>query len=102
IFFFFQAEDGIRDFHVTGVQTCALPISRTLDILLPRKVSNAKSLEGLSVYQWIKMGMQPIEWRCRPVNSISKEKKPLQTSVRPKCYWQCYPVCMRCTMAQMG
>src|SRR5690606_40402821 len=26
-YFFFQAEDGIRDFHVTGVQTCALPIS---------------------------------------------------------------------------
>src|SRR5690606_39896364 len=26
-FFFFQAEDGIRDFHVTGVETCALPIS---------------------------------------------------------------------------
>src|SRR5690606_39999509 len=29
VFFFFQAEDGIRDFHVTGVQTCALPISQT-------------------------------------------------------------------------
>src|SRR2546430_13741919 len=27
IFFFFQAEDGIRDLTVTGVQTCALPIS---------------------------------------------------------------------------
>src|SRR5690606_39870858 len=27
--FFFQAEGGIRDFHVTGVQTCALPISRS-------------------------------------------------------------------------
>src|SRR5437868_13945486 len=26
-FFFFQAEDGIRDRNVTGVQTCALPIS---------------------------------------------------------------------------
>ena len=26
-FFFFQAEDGIRDYDVTGVQTCALPIS---------------------------------------------------------------------------
>src|SRR5690606_17313168 len=26
LFFFFQADDGIRDFHVTGVQTCALPI----------------------------------------------------------------------------
>src|SRR5687767_15178634 len=30
-FFFFQAEDGIRDKLVTGVQTCALPISRGLD-----------------------------------------------------------------------
>src|SRR2546430_6005307 len=26
VFFFFQAEDGIRDLTVTGVQTCALPI----------------------------------------------------------------------------
>src|SRR5688572_32097273 len=30
-FFFFQAEDGIRDLTVTGVQTCALPISRQRD-----------------------------------------------------------------------
>src|SRR5256885_5460698 len=29
-FFFFQAEDGIRYYKVTGVQTCALPISGTL------------------------------------------------------------------------
>src|SRR6266446_10492013 len=28
LFFFFQAEDGIRDYKVTGVQTCALPILR--------------------------------------------------------------------------
>ena len=26
LYFFFQAEDGIRDYKVTGVQTCALPI----------------------------------------------------------------------------
>src|SRR5215510_16040257 len=32
-FFFFQAEDGIRDGHVTGVQTCALPILRARDVL---------------------------------------------------------------------
>src|SRR5690606_40329726 len=32
-FFFFQAEDGIRDFHVTGVQTCALPISNPPGLL---------------------------------------------------------------------
>src|SRR2546430_1930088 len=29
-FFFFQAEDGIRDLTVTGVQTCALPIASSL------------------------------------------------------------------------
>src|SRR5690606_779491 len=34
-FFFFQAEDGIRDFHVTGVQTCALPISMKRSRSLP-------------------------------------------------------------------
>src|SRR5690349_24299366 len=31
--FFFQAEDGIRDLYVTGVQTCALPISVLLFLL---------------------------------------------------------------------
>src|SRR3989475_858819 len=34
IFFFFQAEDGIRDLTVTGVQTCALPIWFRIKILL--------------------------------------------------------------------
>src|SRR2546430_11759324 len=33
--FFFQAEDGIRDLTVTGVQTCALPISLTVTWYLP-------------------------------------------------------------------
>src|SRR5690625_5721200 len=39
--FFFQAEDGIRDGHVTGVQTCALPIS---DIKISDEVKNAGGL----------------------------------------------------------
>src|SRR5690606_40977349 len=37
-YFFFQAEDGIRYFHVTGVQTCALPIfvkSLVSDVIMP-------------------------------------------------------------------
>src|SRR5207302_6134837 len=38
--FFFQAEDGIRDFHVTGVQTCALPILRSAE------AASAAILEG--------------------------------------------------------
>src|SRR5256885_12206511 len=33
-FFFFQAEDGIRDYKVTGVQTCALPIFQALQALV--------------------------------------------------------------------
>src|SRR5690606_40775092 len=35
--FFFQAEDGIRDFHVTGVQTCALPIYSKASIRNPEE-----------------------------------------------------------------
>src|ERR671926_603299 len=34
LFFFFQAEDGIRDHCVTGVQTCALPISSAQSVRL--------------------------------------------------------------------
>ena len=33
--FFFQAEDGIRDVAVTGVQTCALPIYKIWSKILP-------------------------------------------------------------------
>src|SRR3989454_5267581 len=54
-FFFFQAEDGIRDYKVTGVQTCALPILSPagasinaafppglgLELSLPRQLSSA-------------------------------------------------------------
>src|SRR5256885_4483728 len=35
LFFFFQAEDGIRDYKVTGVQTCALPIFHADRIVTP-------------------------------------------------------------------
>src|SRR2546425_12494875 len=45
IFFFFQAEDGIRDKLVTGVQTCALPISRhggdEFALILPETATEA-------------------------------------------------------------
>src|SRR5690349_23189707 len=38
-FFFFQAEDGIRDLYVTGVQTCALPISASCGAWKPVEFS---------------------------------------------------------------
>src|SRR2546425_7774805 len=41
-FFFFQAEDGIRDKLVTGVQTCALPISRRKADFFPPKMQTAQ------------------------------------------------------------
>src|SRR5690606_40586575 len=40
LFFFFPAEDGIRDFHVTGVQTCALPIFQTEASLFYHRINN--------------------------------------------------------------
>src|SRR5690606_41102134 len=40
--FFFQAEDGTRDFHVTGVQTCALPISYWIGVPLSVNASSSK------------------------------------------------------------
>src|SRR2546430_3285670 len=59
VLFFFQAEDGIRDLTVTGVQTCALPIShRSDDFLLrglwprhatlPPSFRNSSQLAGIS------------------------------------------------------
>src|SRR5256885_8751130 len=40
-FFFFQAEDGIRDYKVTGVQTCALPISRRVGRIAAHDLADA-------------------------------------------------------------
>src|SRR5690348_18232571 len=42
-FFFFQAEDGIRDGRVTGVQTCALPISDLRRPHLPVTLSSSRT-----------------------------------------------------------
>src|SRR2546429_8214646 len=47
IFFFFQAEDGIRDVAVTGVQTCALPISEHQ--LIPKGLAPISPMGGLTL-----------------------------------------------------
>src|SRR5690606_35964825 len=44
--FFFQAEDGIRDFHVTGVQTCALPISTAAMFYIDQQTIDYLKLTG--------------------------------------------------------
>src|SRR5438093_2923633 len=59
LFFFFQAEDGIRDWSVTGVQTCALPIYLGLRALGPCN----EVVEGL---EWLRRGGRaPHERRMR-------------------------------------
>src|SRR6266576_2364158 len=59
-FFFFQAEDGIRDLYVTGVQMCALPISR----VPPPAPAPSRA-----------RGRLPATARCRRCRSRSEERR---------------------------
>src|SRR5256885_13143069 len=55
-FFFFQAEDGIRDYKVTGVQTCALPIYRPRLAELRHRAARsavAKLGESWPISRWL-------------------------------------------------
>src|SRR3989454_10354596 len=56
IFFFFQAEDGIRDYKVTGVQTCALPIYPGWQLLQAPLWAVPKALERAGI-QWKDLGL---------------------------------------------
>src|SRR5690349_24702614 len=63
--FFFQAEDGIRDLYVTGVQTCALPICSTAGTSAwPRAIACC--------------GPSPRRWTAkpRPAGSFRREQSP--------------------------
>src|SRR5690606_39502693 len=59
--FFFQAEDGIRDFHVTGVQTCALPIYPEFRRLM------AEFRDGLVLFQF----MEDSVWTAAENDSLA-------------------------------
>src|SRR5436309_4614702 len=56
LFFFFQAEDGIRDFHVTGVQTCALPICRVVDLGTAEPAASVDGIEAVPLGQEVLQG----------------------------------------------
>src|SRR5215204_872057 len=58
-FFFFQAEDGIRDHCVTGVQTCALPISPLLCLIDDAQFLDTASAEAL-VFSARRLGAEPV------------------------------------------
>src|SRR5215467_4023130 len=66
-FFFFQAEDGIRDYKVTGVQTCALPISRPSWRMYTRTPRPSRSMMASAL------------WSCEPQ---SQRREPNTSPVR--------------------
>src|SRR5699024_4926483 len=73
LYFFFQAEDGIRDRNVTGVQTCALPIYGGLQTIFT-SVSEISGISAKTIFTWFIIcgpSGQPIE-----VNVISTVHKP--------------------------
>src|SRR5256886_16671704 len=57
-FFFFQAEDGIRDLTVTGVQTCALPISNRFGVPYIAVVGNNSAMNQIRYGQIAKYGAE--------------------------------------------
>src|SRR5256885_10855611 len=58
--FFFQAEDGIRDYKVTGVQTCALPIS----LMANDSTVKAGSWGRRTVEKIVRIQEQALKLRC--------------------------------------
>src|SRR5438445_13573858 len=83
--FFFQAEDGIRDIGVTGVQTCALPISGV--DLLARVTVLGEGVRGSLTKKLIqRLGLRSEERRvgkeCRSGWSPYQEKKKRHRRVR--------------------
>src|SRR6266536_4399651 len=77
--FFFQAEDGIRDPLVTGVQTCALPISGSLAEALDLLAGDGDDLTvlagGMSLLPMMNLGI------VRPTKVLSLNRVPELTQV---------------------
>src|SRR2546430_5832729 len=73
VFFFFQAEDGIRDLTVTGVQTCALPISS------PHRLSPSRPLRSRRPWCW----RSSSGWRLPPTGG-SAPRRPALPNTGPE------------------
>src|SRR5690606_40749497 len=73
--FFFQAEDGIRDFHVTGVQTCALPICPTCPHRRAR-ARGGRSRRRARRRCRRRRGLPGLRRRNRPTGSSGRLRRP--------------------------
>src|SRR5207248_3487111 len=75
--FFFQAEDGIRDRTVTGVQTCALPILRPAPTTRQMVVLRSLTVPAAAIPPWVLM---PVSTLPRPATlSVSARASPVRT-----------------------
>src|SRR5205807_5998526 len=84
--FFFQAEDGIRDYKVTGVQTCALPIcSASMARALPQASSAcAGSSSGAfqNAMMQSPMYLSIVPWKRSMISLVIGLKKPRRSEER--------------------
>src|SRR3712207_4280253 len=89
-FFFFQAEDGIRDIGVTGVQTCALPILACSRMSFPLPVTRMRFAVPLWVFCFGMSSVLVRVWRRRGT-STSRQHGAAATSLgrRRRDVWWC-------------
>src|SRR5256885_12700919 len=71
MFFFFQAEDGIRDYKVTGVQTCALPISNVEMLCVCRGLAFLGREVKVPPTAWYSYSFRPL---LTPLERIRKNR----------------------------
>src|SRR3712207_7814621 len=94
-FFFFQAEDGIRDIGVTGVQTCALPISQRIyqqmplsaaELLRPIVTPNTAHAGGLH-----RLGVEDARTRLGIATSARARSASFRAKPRGSSPYRCRP-----------
>src|SRR5690606_13168428 len=79
--FFFQAEDGIRDFHVTGVQTCALPIFLSEPekaIPIGAKSTKEDYVEALNEHRGLETFERNIDLLLDQIERLQKKNKTIR------------------------
>src|SRR2546422_2183608 len=74
VFFFFQAEDGIRDVAVTGVQTCALPISPIFQLVGRGRLNLVGAFDKTVLGRNVKPELSPVRSEERRVGKECRSR----------------------------
>src|SRR5699024_12158522 len=75
LFFFFQAEDGIRDRNVTGVQTCALPIYASEDAQMHSELLDIHTENSLKYMSSAETHMKTLEELPAEDDTVRSEER---------------------------